>query len=139
MIEPEAAASRASSPPVFPRQASYSYTNVDRDFVVMVNADKVKFTAEALRRWIYYWHTGHPGGVTTDRQPDPRRKASACSRNAKRMLPKKPRWPISNDAPRALQRAEHPHAARTRRDHRVRRAERQGSVQALSMSGSHHA
>lgn len=33
------------------------------DFVVVVNADKVKFTGKKLSDKIYYWHTGHPGGV----------------------------------------------------------------------------
>src|SRR6185369_17135348 len=33
------------------------------DFVVVVNADKVKFTGKKLTDKIYYWHTGHPGGV----------------------------------------------------------------------------
>ncbi|MDB5424084.1 MAG: rplM [Phenylobacterium sp.] len=38
--------------------------NVDcGDFVVVVNADKVKFTGRKLANKIYYWHTGHPGGV----------------------------------------------------------------------------
>ena len=38
--------------------------NVDcGDFVVVVNADKVKFTGKKLTDKIYYWHTGHPGGV----------------------------------------------------------------------------
>ena len=33
------------------------------DFVVVVNADKVKFTGKKLSDKIFYWHTGHPGGV----------------------------------------------------------------------------
>ncbi|RAK69249.1 50S ribosomal protein L13 [Phenylobacterium kunshanense] len=33
------------------------------DFVVVVNADKVKFTGKKLTDKIFYWHTGHPGGV----------------------------------------------------------------------------
>jgi large subunit ribosomal protein L13 len=33
------------------------------DFVVVVNADKVTFTGKKLQDKIYYWHTGHPGGV----------------------------------------------------------------------------
>ena len=42
-----------------------TYTpNVDcGDFVVVINADKVKFTGKKLTDKIYYWHTGHPGGV----------------------------------------------------------------------------
>jgi large subunit ribosomal protein L13 len=33
------------------------------DFVVVLNADKVKFTGKKLTDKIFYWHTGHPGGV----------------------------------------------------------------------------
>jgi large subunit ribosomal protein L13 len=33
------------------------------DNVIVINADKVKFTGRKLERKIYYWHTGHPGGV----------------------------------------------------------------------------
>jgi large subunit ribosomal protein L13 len=33
------------------------------DFVVVVNADKVKFTGRKLEQKTYYWHTGHPGGI----------------------------------------------------------------------------
>jgi len=33
------------------------------DYVVVINADKVKFTGKKLSDKIFYWHTGHPGGV----------------------------------------------------------------------------
>jgi large subunit ribosomal protein L13 len=33
------------------------------DYVVVINADKVKFTGKKLTDKIFYWHTGHPGGV----------------------------------------------------------------------------
>src|SRR5438445_3670459 len=33
------------------------------DFVVVVNADKVKFTGRKLDQKTYYWHTGYPGGI----------------------------------------------------------------------------
>ncbi len=38
--------------------------NVDcGDNVVVINADKVKFTGRKLEQKTYYWHTGHPGGI----------------------------------------------------------------------------
>ena len=38
--------------------------NVDcGDFVVVINADKVKFTGKKSTDKIYYRHTGHPGGI----------------------------------------------------------------------------
>ena len=33
------------------------------DVVVVVNAEKVKFTGKKATDEVYYWHTGHPGGV----------------------------------------------------------------------------
>ena len=33
------------------------------DFVVVINADKVKFTGKKLDDKVYYRHTGHPGGI----------------------------------------------------------------------------
>ena len=33
------------------------------DHVVVINADKVKFTGKKLTDKIYYKHTGHPGGI----------------------------------------------------------------------------
>jgi large subunit ribosomal protein L13 len=33
------------------------------DYIVVINADKVHFTGKKLTDKIFYWHTGHPGGV----------------------------------------------------------------------------
>jgi large subunit ribosomal protein L13 len=33
------------------------------DHVVVINADKIKFTGKKLADKMYYWHTGHPGGI----------------------------------------------------------------------------
>ncbi len=33
------------------------------DFVVVVNAEKVKLTGRKLDRKVYRWHTGYPGGL----------------------------------------------------------------------------
>ena len=35
----------------------------DGDNVIVVNADKVVFTGKKYTDKVYYWHTGHPGGV----------------------------------------------------------------------------
>lgn len=38
--------------------------NVDcGDHVVIINADKVKFTGKKYAEKLYYWHTGYPGGI----------------------------------------------------------------------------
>ncbi len=33
------------------------------DFVIVVNADKLKFTGKKWDQKNYYWHTGYPGGI----------------------------------------------------------------------------
>lgn len=33
------------------------------DHVVVINADKVKLTGKKYAEKLYYWHTGHPGGI----------------------------------------------------------------------------
>jgi large subunit ribosomal protein L13 len=33
------------------------------DYVVIINAEKVKFTGKKLAEKKYYWHTGYPGGI----------------------------------------------------------------------------
>lgn len=33
------------------------------DFVIIINADKVRLTGKKLRQKKYYWHTGYPGGI----------------------------------------------------------------------------
>jgi large subunit ribosomal protein L13 len=33
------------------------------DFVIVINADKVRLTGKKLKDKKYYWHTGYPGGL----------------------------------------------------------------------------
>ncbi len=33
------------------------------DYVIVVNAEKVRFTGTKLKKKIYYWHTNHVGGL----------------------------------------------------------------------------
>ena len=33
------------------------------DFVVVVNADRIRLTGKKLEKKVYYWHTGYPGGI----------------------------------------------------------------------------
>lgn len=35
----------------------------DGDNVIIINAGKVKLTGKKYENKIYYWHTGHPGGI----------------------------------------------------------------------------
>jgi large subunit ribosomal protein L13 len=60
------------------------------DYVIVTNAEKVRFTGKKLENKIYYWHTNHIGGLkqrTAAEQFD--RDASQVLMNAvKGMLPK---------------------------------------------------
>ena len=33
------------------------------DNVIVINADKIQMTGNKRRDKVYYWHTGHPGGI----------------------------------------------------------------------------
>lgn len=69
------------------------------DFVVVINADKVKFTGKKLDDKVYYRHTGHPGGV---KETTPARCWAASSRNASwrrpssACCPRRARWLASS-------------------------------------------
>ena len=66
--------------------------NVDcGDFVVVVNADKVKFTGNKLNDKTYYWHTGYPGGIkerTADKILAGKFPERILEKAVERMLPK---------------------------------------------------
>jgi large subunit ribosomal protein L13 len=66
--------------------------NVDcGDFVVVVNADQVKFTGRKLDQKTYYWHTGFPGGVkerTAGKVLGGRFPERILEKAVERMLPK---------------------------------------------------
>ena len=90
--------------------------NVDcGDFVVVVNADKVRFTGRKLVQKIYYRHTGHPGGikeVTAEKQLNGRFPERVLEKAVERMLPKES--PLARKQMthlRLYNGAEHPHQA----------------------------
>ncbi len=81
------------------------------DFVVVVNAEKVKITGKKLTDKYYYHHTGYPGGikatnVATLLEKDP---TALISKAVKGMMPKNQ---LNRDALRKLKvyaGADHPH------------------------------
>ncbi len=87
------------------------------DNVIVINADKVKFTGKKLTDKKYYWHTGFPGGIK-ERTPEkilggkfPER---VVKKAVQRMLPKESplaRQQLSNL--RVYAGAEHPHEAQS--------------------------
>ena len=85
------------------------------DFVVVVNADKVKMTGNKLANKIYYWHTGHPGGVnkrTAGQLLAGKYPERVLEKAVERMLPKES--PLARKQLthlRIYNAGEHPHAA----------------------------
>ncbi|MBI1685617.1 MULTISPECIES: 50S ribosomal protein L13 [Caulobacter] len=85
------------------------------DFVVVINADKVKFTGKKLDDKVYYRHTGHPGGIkeTTPRKVlEGRFPERVLNKAVERMLPKES--PLARKQLTHLlvyADAEHPHQA----------------------------
>ena len=85
------------------------------DFVVVINADKVKFTGAKLTDKIYYWHTGHPGGIkerTADKILGGKFPERILQKAVERMLPKES--PLARKQLSHLKvyaGPEHPHAA----------------------------
>ena len=92
-----------------------SYTpHVDcGDHVVVINADKVRFTGRKLEKKIYYKHTGYAGGlkeVTAGKVLEGRFPERVLEKAVERMIP---RGPLGRQQMRALHLyagAEHPHA-----------------------------
>ena len=83
------------------------------DHVVIINADKVRFTGNKLKNKIYYKHTGFIGGlkeVTADKVLGGRFPERVLEKAVERMIP---RGPLGRDQMRALHLyngTEHPHA-----------------------------
>lgn len=83
------------------------------DYVIVVNADKVRFTGNKEVQKTYFRHSGYPGGVSTETPKEVRtRKPTFIVENAvKGMLPK---GPLGRQMLRKLKvyaGPDHPHAA----------------------------
>jgi large subunit ribosomal protein L13 len=88
--------------------------NIDTgDFVVVVNAEKVRLTGKKLENKLYSWHTGYPGGIK--RVPAGRMLKEHPERliewSVKGMLPKGSLGRKQGTKLKAYQGPEHPHAA----------------------------
>ena len=85
------------------------------DYVVVINADKVKFTGRKLAQKIYYRHTGHPGGIkqrTAGQILDGRFPERVLEKAVERMLPKEsPLARAQMTHLRIFNGADHTHAA----------------------------
>jgi large subunit ribosomal protein L13 len=84
------------------------------DFVIVVNAEKVRLTGNKLADRKFYWHTGHPGGVkerTMGQILGGRHPERAILKAVERMVP---RGPLGREQMRHLKvyaGAAHPHEA----------------------------
>lgn len=85
------------------------------DFVVVINADKVKFTGRKLEQKTYYRHTGYPGGIKERKAGqvlDGRFPERILEKAVERMMPKES--PLARGQMthlRLYNSAEHPHEA----------------------------
>ena len=82
------------------------------DHVVVINADKVRFTGNKLAGKVYYRHTGYPGGlkgVTAGKVLEGRFPERVLEKAVERMIP---RGPLGRQQMRSLHLytgTEHPH------------------------------
>ncbi|MBF0611196.1 MAG: 50S ribosomal protein L13 [Magnetococcales bacterium] len=84
------------------------------DYIIIVNADKVRLTGRKLDNKVYYWHTGFPGGLKSKpvrKELEGRFPERVLQHAIKGMLPN---TPLGREMYRKLKiykGSEHPHAA----------------------------
>ena len=96
-------------------KASYTpYINCG-DHVVIINAEKAVMTGKKREQKIFYWHTGHPGGIKErnwDKIIKGKHPERVIKKSIQRMLPKES--PLANQQFTKLLHvyagSEHPHA-----------------------------
>ena len=85
------------------------------DFVVVVNAEKIKLTGDKLRQKNYYRHSGHPGGLKTEAYGDliARRPDFVIEKAVFGMLPKNTLGRAMGKKLKVYAGPTHPHAAQS--------------------------
>jgi len=83
------------------------------DFIVVINAEKIKVTGQKLDKKIYYKHTNHPGGLKqkTLREMLDRKPEAVITGAVKGMLPKNRLSAQLLKKLKVYAGSEHPHAA----------------------------
>ena len=83
------------------------------DYIVVINADKIKLSAEKAGKKPYYRHTGYPGGVyeTTFQEMQAKHPGRALEIAVKGMLPKGPLGYAMIKKLKIYAGTEHPHTA----------------------------
>ena len=91
--------------------------NIDcGDFIVVINADKVKLTGRKTSDKVYYRHTGYPGGIKT-RTPesilDSKNPELVVQKAVERMMPRGPLGRAQFTKLKVYAGASHPHEAQS--------------------------
>lgn len=83
------------------------------DFVIVINADKIRLTGKKLEEKVYYHHTGYPGGLKaqTAKERLNRNPESLIMDAVKGMLPKNRLGRAMLKKLKVYRGSEHPHAA----------------------------
>ena len=86
----------------------------DGDNVIVINADKVVFTGKKYTDKVYYWHTGHPGGIkerTARQLLEGRFPERVVEKAVERMIPRGPLGRRQMKNLRVYAGSNHPHEA----------------------------
>jgi large subunit ribosomal protein L13 len=85
----------------------------DGDFIVAINADKIKFTGNKWADKIYYRHTGYVGGIKamTATELNDRHLTAVLEKAVKGMLPRGPLGRAQLKKLKVYTGVEHPHVA----------------------------
>jgi large subunit ribosomal protein L13 len=86
------------------------------DHVVIVNADKVRFTGKKLTDKVYYRHTGYAGGIkstTPAKILEGRFPERVLEKAVERMIPRGPLGRVQMGNLRVYAGADHPHEAQS--------------------------
>ncbi|MBF0422947.1 MAG: 50S ribosomal protein L13 [Magnetococcales bacterium] len=84
------------------------------DYVVIINAERVKLTGRKREDKVYYWHSRHPGGLkarTVREELEGRFPERVIQRAVKGMMPKNKMGRAMYKKLKVYQGSEHPHAA----------------------------
>ncbi len=84
------------------------------DNVIVINADKIQLTGKKRSDKIYYWHTGHPGGIkqrSAEQILEGKFPERLVEKAVKRMLPGNRLSRVQMTNLRIYAGAEHPHEA----------------------------
>ena len=97
------------------KHKAYFTPHVDcGDHIIIINADKIALTGNKIDQKVFYWHTGHPGGVkgrSLRQILDSKHPERVVEKAIERMVP---RGPLGRDIMRKLRvyaGTSHPHEA----------------------------